>query len=96
MRGAAAPAHVGGRARRRRGEARDLLRVERRFIKGKTVVFTNAISSVQTVASALQKAADPARPRCARTLQQRQRLKALDAFEKHDDAVLVATEIVVS
>jgi ATP-dependent RNA helicase DDX24/MAK5 len=59
--------------------------------KGKTVVFTNAISSVKTVASALQKLQIPRVVALHAALQQRQRLRALDAFEKHDDAVLVAS-----
>jgi ATP-dependent RNA helicase DDX24/MAK5 len=59
--------------------------------KGKTVVFTNAISSVKTVASALQKLQIPRVHPLHAALQQRQRLKALDAFEKNDDAVLVAS-----
>ena len=61
--------------------------------KGKTVVFTNAISSVKTVASALQKLQIPRVVALHAALQQRQRLRALDAFEKHDDAVLVATDV---
>jgi len=61
--------------------------------KGKTVVFTNAISSVKTVASALQKLQIPRVHPLHAALQQRQRLKALDAFAKNDDAVLVATDV---
>ena len=61
--------------------------------KGKTVVFTNAISSVKTVASALQKLQIPRVHPLHAALQQRQRLKALDAFAKNDDAVLVASRV---
>ena len=48
---------------------------------------------MKTVASALQKLQIPRVHPLHAALQQRQRLKALDAFEKHDDAVLVATDV---
>ena len=60
---------------------------------GRIVVFANAISSVKTVAAALQKLRVARVQPLHAALQQRQRLRALDAFAKHNDAVLVATDV---
>ncbi len=59
---------------------------------GRTLVFVNAISSVRRVAAILKQLGLPAHALHAQQ-QQRQRLKAVDRFRAHEQAVLVATDV---
>jgi superfamily II DNA/RNA helicase len=59
---------------------------------GRTLVFVNAISAVRRVAALLKLLGVPAAPLHA-SMQQRQRLKAIDRFRDNEDAVLVATDV---
>ena len=59
---------------------------------GRTLVFVNAISAVRRVAALLKLLALPAQALHA-SMQQRQRLKALDRFKADPAGVLVATDV---
>ncbi len=59
---------------------------------GRTLVFVNAISSVRRVAALLKLLGLPAVALHA-SMQQRQRLKALDRFKADPTGVLVATDV---
>lgn len=59
---------------------------------GRTLVFANAISMVRRLASILRLLQLPVTPLHA-SMQQRQRLKALDRFRKSSNAILVATDV---
>jgi ATP-dependent RNA helicase DDX24/MAK5 len=59
---------------------------------GRTLVFVNAISAVRRLAAVLRTLGLPASPLHS-SMQQRQRLKALDRFRKNPDAILVATDV---
>ena len=59
---------------------------------GRTIVFVNAISSVRRLGAVLKVLGLPVR--CLHAgMQQRARLKALDAFSKDPDGILVATDV---
>ena len=59
---------------------------------GRTLVFVNAVSSVRRVAALLKLLGLPAQALHA-SMQQRQRLKALDRFKADPAGVLVATDV---
>ena len=59
---------------------------------GRTLIFVNAISSVRRVAALLRVLRLPAAALHA-SMQQRQRLKALDRFKADPNGVLVATDV---
>ena len=59
---------------------------------GRTLVFVNAISSVRRLAALLRLLQVPALALHA-SMQQRQRLKALDRFKVDPHAVMVATDV---
>lgn len=59
---------------------------------GRTLVFVNAISSVRRLAAVLRTLGLPAGPLHA-SMQQRQRLKALQRFNRDDNGILVATDV---
>ena len=59
---------------------------------GRTLVFVNAISAVRRVAAMLKLLGLPAQALHA-SMQQRQRLKALDRFKADSAGVLVATDV---
>ncbi|KAK9811744.1 hypothetical protein WJX72_009411 [[Myrmecia] bisecta] len=59
---------------------------------GRTLVFVNAISSIRRLGALLKLLGLPAAPLHA-SMQQRQRLKALDRFKANDDAILVASDV---
>eukprot|EP00884_Botryococcus_braunii_P003437 jgi/Botrbrau1/13094/Bobra.0187s0053.1 len=59
---------------------------------GRTLVFVNAISAVRRLAAVLRMLGLPASPLHS-SMQQRQRLKALDRFRTNPDAILVATDV---
>lgn len=59
---------------------------------GRTLVFANAISTVRRLAALLRLLQLPVVPLHA-SMQQRQRLKALDRFKSSEDAILVATDV---
>lgn len=59
---------------------------------GRTLVFVNAISAVRRVAALLKLLGLPAQALHA-SMQQRQRLKALDRFKADPAGVLVATDV---
>ena len=59
---------------------------------GRTLIFANAISTVRRLAALLKLLQLPALALHA-SMQQRQRLKALDGFRAREDAILVATDV---
>ena len=59
---------------------------------GRTLVFVNAVSSVRRLAALLRLLQVPALALHA-SMQQRQRLKALDRFKGDPHAVMVATDV---
>jgi ATP-dependent RNA helicase DDX24/MAK5 len=59
---------------------------------GRTIVFVNAISSVRRLGAVLKLLGLPVKTLHA-GMQQRARLKALDAFSNNEDGILVATDV---
>jgi ATP-dependent RNA helicase DDX24/MAK5 len=59
---------------------------------GRTVVFANAVSAVRRLSALLRLLGLPSHPLHS-GMQQRARLKSLDRFKAHDNAVLVATDV---
>ena len=59
---------------------------------GRTLIFTNAISMVRRLAAVLRLLQLPVTAMHS-SMQQRQRLKALDRFRKSDSAIMIATDV---
>lgn len=59
---------------------------------GRTLIFTNAISMVRRLAAVLKLLQLPVTAMHS-SMQQRQRLKALDRFRKSDSAIMIATDV---